>query len=82
MAKRGAKSCRQRVSGTAVSHRARLDRTLNIEEQIQAAADRYEAEIRAAGARYEAAMRRILAACQPEGGPQAAGNQLTNVTDD
>jgi hypothetical protein len=33
----------------------------SIEEQIQAAADRYEADIRAAGARYESEMARILA---------------------
>jgi hypothetical protein len=59
--------------GQVRSHRRRLLASLvnrllaprsghSVEEQIQAAADRYEADIRAAGARYESAMARILTA--------------------
>lgn len=39
-----------------------------IEEQIQAAADRYEADVRAAGARYDAAMSRTLGSCERAAG--------------
>jgi hypothetical protein len=60
---------------------ARPDGVLSIEEQIQAAADRYAADIRAAGARYEAAMNRILARHQPKSIDHEQ-HSIANITGD
>lgn len=43
---------------------------LSVEEQIQAAADQYEADVRAAGTRYDVAMACILTGLRAEGDSQ------------
>jgi hypothetical protein len=46
--------------------------TVGIDDQIRAAADRYEAEIRAAGDRYDEALRLIFAGVSPGASTAAA----------
>jgi hypothetical protein len=61
MAERDGRSCWRLLLVPLISHMLTPRSKLSVQEQLQAAADRYEADIRAAGARYDAAMARILA---------------------
>lgn len=60
MGERQVRRQRRRLLASLVSRLLTPGSSHCVEEQIQAAADRYEADIRAAGARYESEMARIL----------------------